>query len=100
MYVRYDPHQEIKSGAIIIVCPGGNYDESGIDGAEGQRTAHWLVDHGITAVVLQYNCVSQGHYWPAQFEDWTVLAGEVSARASAWGCDPERVGVIGFSAGG
>lgn len=82
------------------MCPGGNYDESGINGGEGQMVAQWLVDQGITAVVLQYRCVSTGHYWPAQFEDWQECAEAVKKDAAGWGCDPERMGVIGFSAGG
>jgi len=41
-----------------------------------------------------------GHYWPAQLEDWTDCARAIRASAADWGCDPERVGVIGFSAGG
>merc|ERR1711972_322222 len=99
-YVRYDPDPAHKSGAIIMVIPGGNYDESGIDGGEGQFIAHWLVELGITAIVLQYRCVSTGHYWPAQLEDWEECARAVKRDAGSWGCDPDRIGVIGFSAGG
>merc|ERR1712048_209762 len=100
MFVRYDPAPDSKTGAIMIVCPGGNYDESGIRGAEAQDVAIWLTRLGITAVVLQYRCVSEGHYWPAQFEDWALCAKAVQAQASDWSCDPDRVGVVGFSAGG
>merc|ERR1712224_489049 len=70
MYVRYDPDPAHKTGAIVIVIPGGNYDESGINGSEGQHVAQWLVEHGVTAIVLQYRCVSCGHCWPAPYEDW------------------------------
>jgi len=97
---RYDPDPLIKTGAIIIVVPGGNYDECGIAGNEGQGIAQWLVKMGITAVVLQYRCVSDGHYWPAQYEDWKECARLVRRQAKSWGCDPKRVGVAGFSAGG
>jgi acetyl esterase/lipase len=100
MYVRYDPDDDCKTGAIILVIPGGNYDESSINGGEGQPVAQWFVDIGITAVVLQYRCVSTGHYWPAQFEDWEECARQVKEAAPSWGCDPDRMGVIGFSAGG
>merc|ERR1711920_226840 len=100
MYVRYDPHPECKTGAIFIVVPGGNYDESGIDGDEGQSVAIWLTKLGITAIVLQYRCVSTGHFWPAQFDDWKDCAAAVKSQASSWNCDASRIGVIGFSAGG
>lgn len=100
MFVRYDALPERKTGAIIIVIPGGNYDESDIYGDEAQPVAQWLAECGVTAVVLQYRCVSQGHYWPAQFEDWSECARAVRGQAASWGCDAERVGVIGFSAGG
>lgn len=100
MYARYDPIPERKTGAIMIVVPGGNYDESDIFSTEAQPVAQWLAERGITSVVLQYRCVSQGHYWPAQFEDWDACARSVKMHAKSWGCDESRVGVIGFSAGG
>mmetsp|Transcript_101256 Transcript_101256/g.253833 ORF Transcript_101256/g.253833 Transcript_101256/m.253833 type:complete len:370 (+) Transcript_101256:85-1194(+) len=100
IYVRYDPKPSKKTGAIIIVIPGGNYDESAVFCGEGQPVAQWLAGLGITAVVLQYRCVSEGHYWPAQYEDWADCARAVVGQAASWGCDPHRVGVIGFSAGG
>jgi len=100
IYIRYDPFPEVKTGTIVIVVPGGNYDDCDIRGGEGQPVAQWLVLNGITAVVLQYRCVSRGFYWPAQFEDWTACAQAVRSQATSWGCDPESVGVIGFSAGG
>uniref|UniRef100_A0A7S0B6X6 Alpha/beta hydrolase fold-3 domain-containing protein n=1 Tax=Pyrodinium bahamense TaxID=73915 RepID=A0A7S0B6X6_9DINO len=99
-FVRYDPARSCKTGAIIIVIPGGNYDECDVNCGEGQPVAQWLAKSGITGVVLQYRCVSRGHYWPAQFEDWAECAHVVRASAAGWGCDPERVGIMGFSAGG
>lgn len=68
-------------------------------GGQGQPIAQWLVGLGITAVVLHYRVVSDGHYWPAQLEDWDALATVLRSSASEWGVDVERVGVIGFSAG-
>jgi len=49
---------------------------------------------------LQYRCISRGHYWPAQFHDWEECARAVRAQAASWDCDPDRVGIMGFSAGG
>jgi len=100
LLVRYDPAPERKTGAIVIVIPGGNYEECDVYSGEGQPVAQWLAEIGITAVVLQHRCVSKGHYWPAQFEDWADCARLVRGSAAGWGCDPERVGVLGFSAGG
>merc|ERR1712232_1193198 len=100
MYVRYDPHPERKSGAIIVVLQGGNYDNSGLGWDEAQEVAQWLIELGITAILLVYRVVSEGHYWPAQFDDWTACVESVRSKAAQWGCDPDRIGVLGFSAGG
>lgn len=100
MYVLYEPLPHKKTGATMVVVPGGNYDECGIAGSEGQDVAHWLVDMGITVVVLQYRLVSEGHYWPAQYEDWEDCARDVAKQAKHRGCDSKRIGVMGFSAGG
>jgi len=99
-YVRYDPSPNLKTGAILIVIPGGNYDESDIHGDEGQPVGQWFARRGITGVVLQYRCISRGHYWPAQFQDWEDCARAVRGQAASWGCDPNRIGIVGFSAGG
>eukprot|EP00928_Gymnodinium_smaydae_P047457 TRINITY_DN31679_c0_g1_i1.p1 TRINITY_DN31679_c0_g1~~TRINITY_DN31679_c0_g1_i1.p1 ORF type:complete len:488 (+),score=126.76 TRINITY_DN31679_c0_g1_i1:133-1596(+) len=98
-FVRYDPGEN-KTGAIMIVAPGGNYEEAGVNSGEGQPIAQWLTTLGITAIVLDYRCASEGHYWPAQFDDYEACARHVKAQAAAWGCDASRVGAIGFSAGG
>lgn len=100
IFVRYDPPEVKKTGALFVVFPGGNYDECDVYCGEGQPVAQWLTTLGITAVVLRYRVISQGHYWPAQFEDWLTCAEAVFGNAKEWGCDPARVGVIGFSAGG
>lgn len=100
LFVRYDPAPERKTGAIVIVCPGGNYDESDIWGHEAQDVGQWLAEIGITGIVLQYRVVSQGHYWPAQFDDYSECARVVKEQAATWGCDAARIGVAGFSAGG
>lgn len=100
MFVRYDPPPERKTGAVIIVIPGGNYDECDVYSEEGQPVAQWLIECGVTAVVLEHRCASRGHYWPAQFEDFADCARAVRAQAEDWGCDAKRVGVLGFSAGG
>lgn len=100
VYVRYDPHPEHKTGAIIIVIPGGAYDDTGLGWDEAQDTTQWLIGLGITAVLLVYRAVSEGHYWPSQFDDWKACAEIVREKAGDWGCDPNRIGVLGFSAGG
>lgn len=100
IFVRYDAPEDCRTGAIMIVIPGGNYDICGVDCNEGQPIAQWLASRGVTSVVLQYRCVYAGHHWPAQMEDYEACMREVMARADSWRCDPLRVGVMGFSAGG
>mmetsp|Transcript_56746 Transcript_56746/g.105044 ORF Transcript_56746/g.105044 Transcript_56746/m.105044 type:complete len:346 (+) Transcript_56746:26-1063(+) len=98
--IRYHPHPELESGAIVIVLPGGNYDYCDIDSGEGQVIAQYLTSLGIIAVLLHYRLVSQGHYWPSQLEDLEECLKQVKEGCAEWGGDASRIGVLGFSAGG
>ncbi|GBG05623.1 alpha/beta hydrolase [Paenibacillus agaridevorans] len=82
-------------GALII-CPGGGY-ESRAD-YEGGPIAEWLNSIGIAAFVLHYR-VSPYRY-PVPLLDAQRAIRLVRHRASEWGVDPARVGILGFSAGG
>ncbi len=86
------------SSTAIVVCPGGGYGGLALD-HEGQQIADWLTGHGITAVVLRYrHAPHYGH--PAPLDDAQRAVRTVRARSEAWGIDPDRIGMIGFSAGG
>jgi acetyl esterase/lipase len=86
------------NGAAVVVCPGGSYRTLASD-HEGKQVAEWLNSLGVSAFVLQYR-VGPRYRHPAPSEDARRAMRLVRARASEWGVDPARVGILGFSAGG
>lgn len=96
--VRFDPPKHLRTRAAIIIMPGGNYES--VSHSEGQPVAAWLNSLGITAFVLRYRCISEGHYWPAQWEDYVAAFHMILSNAESWDIDKRRIGVMGFSAGG
>lgn len=85
------------TGAAFIVCPGGGYVN--LAPHEGQPVAEWLASVGITAFVLKYRLGPRYHH-PAMLQDAGRAIRTVRARAAEWGIDTERIGILGFSAGG
>lgn len=93
----YRPESE-ASGAAMVICPGGGY--GGLAGHEGKDYAEWLAKHGVTGFVLKYRLGSAGYKHPRMLEDAARAVRLVRARASEWGVDTKRVGIMGSSAGG
>ncbi len=93
----YQPVARLSTGAAIVICPGGAYQN--LADHEGHSIAVWLNGLGITAVVLKYRLAPRYHH-PAPLQDVTRAMRTVRARAREWGVDPDRIGVMGFSAGG
>jgi acetyl esterase/lipase len=65
--------------------------------------ARFFNDHGIDAFVLRYrlnNAKQEGHRYPDQYNDVTTAIRIIRSRADEWHIDPEKTGVMGFSAGG
>ena len=97
----YVPPTYTGTGAAVIVAPGGGYRELWIT-HEGYRVGEWLSARGIAAFVLKYRLPRQNG---STYTEATAVADmqrairTVRARATEWGVDPERVGVMGFSAG-
>ncbi len=85
------------SGASIVVLPGGGY--SHLSAREGLQAARWLAANGITAFILKYRYGPTYHH-PVELGDAQRAIRYVRAHAVAWGLDPHRVGILGFSAGG
>ncbi len=85
------------NGAACVVCPGGGY--GGLADHEGKPPALWLNSLGITAFVLKYRLGPKYHY-PYITGDVLRAMRLVRANATAWGLDTNRIGVLGFSAGG
>jgi acetyl esterase/lipase len=86
------------TGAGVVVCPGGGYAGLAMD-HEGVQIAQWLNSHGIHAFVLKYR-LGPRHKHPDMLDDVSQAFRMVREKSSAFGLDPKRVGVWGFSAGG
>jgi acetyl esterase/lipase len=99
----YIPSKEIFDGAAVIVIPGGGHKELWMD-HEGYRVAKWLSDHGTSAFILKYRLArEEGSTYSIEgnsLPDVQRAIRLIRSRASEWGIDPDRIGVIGFSAGG
>jgi acetyl esterase/lipase len=97
----FRPPAEKRNGACVVVFPGGGYNILAWN-KEGTEVAEWLNGLGVTAVVLKYRVPArQGRErYAAPLQDAQRAVGLVRHRASQWGVDPQRIGVLGFSAGG
>lgn len=93
----YLPPKEKRSGAAIIICPGGGYGH--LADHEGGPVAEWLNSLGITAFVLKYRLGPRYHH-PAPMQDAARAIRIVRASAARWEVDQQRIGILGFSAGG
>ena len=110
--VRLTPYlAEGDGNPACIVCPGGSYfwlDRK----TEGEGVARWLQENGISAFVLEYRVagvpafithfrlLARGNRYPDMLQDLQRSIQLVRENAEAYGIDPDRLGVMGFSAGG
>jgi acetyl esterase/lipase len=97
------PRKEIATGASMIVAPGGGHNQLVIE-KEGWEIADWLNDRGIAAFVLKYRLArapDSKYTLPNEvYADAARSVRLVRSRAKEWDIDPNRIGFIGFSAGG
>ena len=94
----YLPEKEKATGAAVVICPGGGY--AMLAQHEGKNYALWLNENGIAGFVLKYRLGSSGYRHPVMLQDAARAIRTVRARAGEWQVDPERIGVMGSSAGG
>lgn len=98
------------NGTAVIVCPGGGFNFLAFD-YEGTEVACWFSSHGVTAFVLKYrlnHTDAEGKMigtdrWavgPMAQADGLQAMRVVRSRAKEWAVDANRIGIIGFSAGG
>jgi acetyl esterase/lipase len=89
-----------NSGAAVVVFPGGGYNILAID-LEGTEVCDWLNSIHVTCVLVKYRVPGTGPYpkSPAALQDAQRAMGLVREHAAEWHIDPNRVGVLGFSAG-
>lgn len=86
------------SGTGVIVCPGGGYMHLSMD-KEGSAVAEWLNSLGVAAFVLKYRLGPKFHH-PSQIDDAHAAIRMVREQAASFGIQPNRIGIMGFSAGG
>ena len=108
--IPFIPDPEMATGEAVIVCPGGSYHWLSRE-VEGTDVGQRLREDGIAAFVLNYRhagtryllfgplALPQTHY-PAMLEDLRMTIKDVRENASRYGIDPDKIGVMGFSAGG
>jgi acetyl esterase/lipase len=117
----YKPDPALANGTAIVVCPGGGFMALSID-SEGNDVAKWLAAKGVTAFVLKYRIAHTGEdgakefiesfqdqkkfgaivskIVPLSIADGLASMTYVRKHAADWGLAPDRIGMIGFSAGG
>jgi acetyl esterase/lipase len=86
------------NGLGIVVCPGGGYGALAMD-HEGRQVAAWLNSQGIAAFVLKYR-LGPRYRHPAPIQDAQQALRMVRQRAEEWKVSRDRIGIMGFSAGG
>lgn len=99
---RYNANPDSVNGTTILVCPGGGYSHLALK-HEGSDVAQYYTAHGFEVFVLHYRLNSpdqSGHRFPDQYRDVTTALRLIKSRAKTWKLDPERIGILGFSAGG
>jgi acetyl esterase/lipase len=117
----FQPSPELRIGTAVVICPGGGFMALSINN-EGDDVAKYLAERGVTAFVLKYRLAHTGEDATQEFvemfadkqkfqemlakvvplavADGLAAVTYVRQHASEWRVSPDRVGIIGFSAGG
>ena len=96
------PPKDKATGAAVILCPGGGFKELGFV-PEGIQAAQYFNSIGVAAFALKYRLPrEEGSVYNMSHprQDGLRAMRLVRSRASEWGIDPARIGMVGFSAGG
>lgn len=100
-----------NTGATVLVFPGGGYTKLAID-LEGSEICKWLASIGVTGILLKYRVPESGPHYnkecdcekdpikPLALQDAQRAIGLVRSKATEWNINPDKIGVMGFSAGG
>lgn len=100
----YPAPQDKNTGIAMIICPGGGYHNLGWD-VEGEEVAAWLNSIGMTGIILKYRCPRRegdikGLPPSGPLKDAQRAISLVRSKAREWSIDPQKIGMVGFSAGG
>jgi acetyl esterase/lipase len=117
----FKPSPELRNGTAVVICPGGGFMALSIT-SEGTEVANYMTARGVTAFVLKYRLAHTGEDATQEFNalvanrqkyretvekivpqavaDGLTAVTYVRQHGSEWGVSPDRVGIIGFSAGG
>jgi acetyl esterase/lipase len=103
--------KEKNTGTAVVVFPGGGYNKLAIE-LEGSEICEWLATIGVTAILLKYRVPASGPHYdkdcdcqkdpvrPLALQDAQRTVALVRSRAKEWNVAPNKIGVMGFSAGG
>jgi len=94
----YLPPPGTSNGTAVVVCPGGGYGGLAVT-HEGRQVGYWFNSFGVTAFVLKYRVAPRYHH-PAPLSDAQRALRWVRSHAAEYGVAPDRIGIMGFSAGG
>ena len=95
----FEPQRGTANGSAVVIFPGGAYVNLAAN-LEGRQVADWFTVRGFRAFVLSYRLSSNGYLLPVPLLDARRAIQTVRARARDYEIDPNRIVVIGFSAGG
>jgi acetyl esterase/lipase len=100
----YRPAKEKDTGTVVLICPGGGYWDLYWQ-LEGEEVADWLNSLGVTGVIVKYRVPRRpdepkGEPARRPLQDAQRAVSLVRSKAKEWGINPERIGMVGFSAGG
>lgn len=97
----YLPAKDKANGAAVVIFPGGGYGHLAMD-HEGHQIAQWLNSFGVAGFIVKYrhSRSGAGYGHPAPLQDAQRAIRTVRSNAKKWNLKPNRIGIIGFSAGG
>jgi acetyl esterase/lipase len=100
----YRPAKDKDTGTAVIICPGGGYWNLYWE-LEGEEVAAWVNSLGATGIILKYRVPRRpdepkGEPARRPLQDAQRAVSLVRSKAKDWGINPERIGMVGFSAGG
>jgi acetyl esterase/lipase len=100
----YRPAADKNTGTAMLICPGGGYWDLYWE-LEGEEVAAWLNSIGVTGIILKYRVPRRpdevkGEPARRPLQDAQRAVSLVRSKAADWGIHPQRIGIVGFSAGG